>query len=45
MVAVLKLLLARSTEVGSQTLVAAASAGSESHGAYMVDGEVDNDGL
>ncbi|KAL2679299.1 hypothetical protein Neosp_010070 [[Neocosmospora] mangrovei] len=45
MVAVLKFLLARSTEVGSRTLVAAASAGSDSHGAYMVDGEVDNDGL
>ncbi|KAI8665650.1 hypothetical protein LRP88_03845 [Fusarium phalaenopsidis] len=45
MVAVLKLLLARSTEVGSRTLVAASSAGVESHGAYMRDGEVDNDGL
>lgn len=45
MVAILKLLLARSTEVGSRTLVAAASVGPESHGAYMVDGVVDNDGL
>ncbi|EEU38836.1 uncharacterized protein NECHADRAFT_83140 [Fusarium vanettenii 77-13-4] len=45
MVAVLKLLLTRSTEVGSRTLVVASSAGPESHEAYMRDGEVDNDGL
>ncbi|UPK92567.1 hypothetical protein LCI18_003502 [Fusarium solani-melongenae] len=45
MVAILQLLLARSTEVGSRTLVAASSAGVESHGAYMRDGDVDNDGL
>ena len=38
-----KLLLARSAEQGSRTLVAAASAGPESHGAYMQHGVV-NDG-
>lgn len=38
--AVMKFLLARSTEVGSRTLVAAAVAGEESHGRYMVDAEV-----
>lgn len=32
-----KLLLARTTEVGSRTLVAAAAAGEESHGVYMAD--------
>lgn len=32
-----KLILARSTEVGSRTLVAAAAAGRESHGCYMAD--------
>lgn len=36
-----KLLLARSTEVGSRTLVAATVAGEESHGKYMHDGKVD----
>ncbi|MCJ1371483.1 hypothetical protein MMC20_002700 [Loxospora ochrophaea] len=41
----LKLLLARSTEVGSRTLVAAAMAGTESHGKYMNDGHVDDDAL
>ncbi|KAH6665657.1 short-chain dehydrogenase/reductase-like protein [Halenospora varia] len=35
-----KALLARSTEVGSRTLVAAASAGPETHGMYMVDCKV-----
>ncbi|TVY32377.1 Short chain dehydrogenase [Lachnellula subtilissima] len=35
-----KLILARSTEVGSRTLVAAASAGEESHGCYMADCKV-----
>jgi retinol dehydrogenase 12 len=35
-----KLILARSTEVGSRTLVAAASAGEESHGKYMADCKV-----
>lgn len=41
----LKLCLARSTEVGSRSLAVAAAAGRESHGAYMTDGEVTNDGL
>lgn len=41
----LKLCLARSTEVGSRSLGAAAAAGRESHGAYITDGEVGNDGL
>lgn len=31
----MKLLLARKTDVGARTLVAAASAGEESHGQYM----------
>ncbi|KAH1313957.1 hypothetical protein KXW98_005390 [Aspergillus fumigatus] len=43
--AILKTLLARSTEVGSRTILAAASAGPESHGAYMRDGKVDNGAL
>lgn len=38
-----KKLLARPTELGSRTLVAAACAGEESHGAYMSDGEIMND--
>lgn len=37
--------LARSTEVGARTLVAAAAAGPESHGMYMSDGEVAERGL
>ncbi|KIW31656.1 uncharacterized protein PV07_03268 [Cladophialophora immunda] len=37
---VLKFFLARSTEVGSRTLVAAAEAGMESHGKYMSDAKV-----
>lgn len=37
---VMKFFLARSTEVGSRTLVAAAVAGEESHGQYMSDGVV-----
>ncbi|KGO76128.1 Short-chain dehydrogenase/reductase SDR [Penicillium italicum] len=41
----MKMLLARSTEVGSRTLVAGASAGLESHGAYMHDGYVENTSL
>ncbi|KAK9312260.1 hypothetical protein V1522DRAFT_406230 [Lipomyces starkeyi] len=41
----LKLLLARSTEVGSRTLLAAAAAGAESHGAYMTDGKEDNEAV
>ncbi|KAL9000010.1 MAG: hypothetical protein Q9169_001255 [Polycauliona sp. 2 TL-2023] len=35
-----KFFLARTTEVGSRTLVAAASAGEESHGKYMADSKV-----
>lgn len=38
----LMLFLARTTEVGSRTLVAAAAAGPESHGRYMHDGLVDD---
>ena len=34
---IMKLLVARQTEVGSRTLVAAAEAGKESHGQYMSD--------
>ncbi|KIX94946.1 uncharacterized protein Z520_09256 [Fonsecaea multimorphosa CBS 102226] len=41
----LKFFLARSTEVGSRTLVAAAEAGMESHGKYMSDGKVADDNL
>lgn len=37
-----KLIVARSTEVGSRTLVAGISAGLESHGSYMTDGHVQN---
>lgn len=40
--AALKLVLARSTEVGSRTLVTGASLGLESHGAYINDGHVEN---
>lgn len=39
--AVAKFLLARTTEVGSRTLVAGAEAGEESHGEYMADGKVE----
>lgn len=39
---VFKLIVARSTEVGSRTLVAGASAGLESHGSYMTDSHVEN---
>lgn len=42
---IIKFFIARSTEVGSRTLLAAAAAGSESHGAYMSDGKVDQDAL
>ncbi|OJJ52470.1 hypothetical protein ASPSYDRAFT_51893 [Aspergillus sydowii CBS 593.65] len=41
----LKMVLARTTEVGSRTLVAGGSAGKESHGMYMTDGIVENDNL
>lgn len=37
---ILKFLLARTTEVGSRTLVAGAEAGKESHGQYMSNCEV-----
>ena len=37
---IMKFFLARSTEVGSRTLVAAAAAGEESHGKYMTDCKV-----
>ena len=40
-----KFFLARTTEVGSRTLVAAAAAGQESHGKYMTDGLVDDSAL
>jgi NAD(P)-dependent dehydrogenase (short-subunit alcohol dehydrogenase family) len=38
----MKMVLARTTEVGSRTLVAGATAGLESHGSYMTDGHVEN---
>lgn len=41
----LKLFLARSTEVGSRTLVASAAAGDESHGTYMSDARVNQEML
>lgn len=41
----LKQVLARSTEMGSRTLVAGAAGGPESHGAYMTDGKVANEAL
>ncbi|OJJ03945.1 hypothetical protein ASPVEDRAFT_43415 [Aspergillus versicolor CBS 583.65] len=41
----LKMILARTTEVGSRTLVAGGYAGKESHGMYMTDGVVENDNL
>lgn len=41
----MQLVLARSTEVGSRTLVAGAGAGLESHGAYMTDSHVENTAL
>jgi NAD(P)-dependent dehydrogenase (short-subunit alcohol dehydrogenase family) len=40
-----KFLLARTTEVGSRTLVAAALAGSESHSKYMNDAQINDDDL
>lgn len=43
--ALMKMVMARTTEVGSRTLVAGAAAGEESHGAYMTDGKVDNSAL
>ncbi|KAJ5820490.1 hypothetical protein N7474_006081 [Penicillium riverlandense] len=41
----LKAVMARSTEVGSRTLVAGAAAGLDSHGTYMTDGHVENTAL
>lgn len=41
----MKMVLARSTEVGSRTLVAGGAAGLESHGSYMTDGHVENTAL
>ncbi|KAJ5115370.1 hypothetical protein NUU61_001129 [Penicillium alfredii] len=41
----MKLVLARSTELGSRTLVAGGAAGLESHGSYMTDGHVENTAL
>ncbi|KUI57218.1 Retinol dehydrogenase 12 [Cytospora mali] len=43
--AVLKFFLARTTEMGSRTLVAAGNAGKESHGKYMTDGHVSEKSL
>ncbi|KAJ2982137.1 hypothetical protein NQ176_g1584 [Zarea fungicola] len=43
--AVLKFVFARSAEVGSRTLVAAAVAPQESHGKYMIDGVIDDEAL
>ena len=43
--AVMKFLLARTTEVGSRTLVAATVAGPESHGKYMTDAQINDDAL
>jgi len=37
MLEIAKFLIARSTEAGSRTLVAAAAAGNETHGKYMAD--------
>lgn len=41
----MKQVMARSTEVGSRTLVAGAAAGEESHGTYMTDSHVAEDAL
>lgn len=43
--AAMKLVLARTTEIGSRTLVAGISTGIEGHGAYMTDATVDNTSL
>lgn len=42
---IMKFFLARTTEVGSRTLVAAAEVGQESHGKYMTDGHVSDESL
>jgi hypothetical protein len=41
----LKLLFGRKTDVGSRCLVAGATVGDESHGAYLADGQVSNQNL
>lgn len=43
--AIMKFFLARTTEVGSRTLVASAAAGADSHGKYMTDAKVQDDEL
>jgi NAD(P)-dependent dehydrogenase (short-subunit alcohol dehydrogenase family) len=43
--AIVQKLLARTTEVGGRTLVAGATGGDESHGAYMTDAKVNNGAL
>lgn len=45
LLAIMKFFLARTTEVGSRTLVAAAVAGPESHGKYMWDAQVEDEAL
>ena len=45
MMRALKCILARPTEEGGRTLVAAAAAGRDSHGTYMSNGVVDDDAL
>ncbi|KAJ4421243.1 hypothetical protein N0V82_003875 [Gnomoniopsis sp. IMI 355080] len=40
-----KAVMARTTEVGSRTLVAAGAVGKDSHGKYMTDGLVDDEAL
>lgn len=42
---ILKFFLARTTEMGSRTLVAAGTVGKESHGKYMTDGVVSDESL
>ncbi|VUC37205.1 unnamed protein product [Clonostachys rosea] len=44
-IAVMDYLLARSTEVGARTLIAALAQGAESHGKYMNDGRVQESAL
>jgi len=43
--AIMKFFLARTTEVGSRTLVAAAVAGPEAHGKYMNDAKIDDNAV
>jgi len=38
--AIMKFFFARSTEVGSRTVIAAACAGHDSHGQYLVEGKI-----